>query len=139
MPTKIEKDAYSGTNTTGHEWDGLKELNTPLPKWWVYVFAATVVWSLGMFVLYPSVPWLTTYFPGVLSYSSRNEAMAGVREMQSRHATAMQEIAHDDFAQIKSDPVLTQVALTAGRIAFANNCQPCHGQSGEGRIGYPAL
>ncbi len=59
MPTKIEKDVVTGTNTTGHEWDGLKELNTPLPKWWLYVLYATIAWSAVWFVLYPSVPGIT--------------------------------------------------------------------------------
>ncbi|WP_332308001.1 cbb3-type cytochrome c oxidase N-terminal domain-containing protein, partial [Elstera litoralis] len=45
MPTKIEKDAVTGTDTTGHEWDGIKELNTPLPKWWLYTMYVTIVWA----------------------------------------------------------------------------------------------
>ena len=64
MPTKIEKDSVSGQDTTGHEWDGLKELNTPLPKWWIYTFAATVVWAAVWCILYPSVPGITGYFHG---------------------------------------------------------------------------
>ena len=71
MPTKIEKDAISGQDTTGHEWDGMKELNTPLPKWWLYVFMACIVWAFGMFVLYPSIPYGTGYFHGLLGYSQR--------------------------------------------------------------------
>ncbi len=63
MPTKIEKDIVTGTDTTGHEWDGLKELNTPLPKWWLYVLYATIAWAAVWFVLYPSVPWLHRLFP----------------------------------------------------------------------------
>src|SRR3954470_12158427 len=59
VPTKIEKDVVTGTNTTGHEWDGLKELNTPLPKWWLYVLYATIAWAAVWFVLYPSVPGIT--------------------------------------------------------------------------------
>ena len=47
MPTKIEKDAVTGTMTTGHEWDGIRELNTPLPKWWLWVFYASIVWSIA--------------------------------------------------------------------------------------------
>lgn len=139
MPTKIEKDAVSGRETTGHEWDGLRELNTPLPKWWIYVFLATVVWSAGWFLLYPSIPYGTGYFHGLLGYSSRQDAMDGVAEMHGRHAEAMTRIGQLPFAGIRQDPALMQVALTAGRVAFANNCQGCHGPSGEGRVGYPAL
>lgn len=139
MPTKIEKDVISGRDTTGHEWDGIRELNTPLPKWWVYVYLATIVWALGMFVLYPAIPLGTRATTGLLGFSSRAQAMAGFQEMNALHATQMQEIGRMSFADIEKNHDLMEVALTAGRITFANNCQPCHGPDGEGRIGYPAL
>jgi cytochrome c oxidase cbb3-type subunit III len=139
MPTKVEKDVISEQDTTGHEWDGVRELNTPLPKWWVYVFVASVVWAVAYVVLYPSIPYGVNYFHGVLGYSSRASAMAEWREMQARHGEAMKQIGTLSLADIKRDPRLLEVALTAGRITFANNCQPCHGPSGEGRVGYPAL
>jgi cytochrome c oxidase cbb3-type subunit 3 len=139
MPTKIEKDVISGRDTTGHEWDGIRELNTPLPKWWVYVYLATIVWALGMFVLYPAIPLGTRATTGLLGFSSRAQAMAGFQEMNALHATQMQEIGRVSFADIEKNHDLMEVALTAGRITFANNCQPCHGPNGEGRIGYPAL
>ena len=139
MPTKIEKDVISGRDTTGHEWDGIREINTPLPKWWVYVYLATIVWALGMFVLYPAIPLGTRATTGLLGFSSRAQAMAGFQEMNALHATQMQEIGRVSFADIEKNHDLMEVALTAGRITFANNCQPCHGPNGEGRIGYPAL
>jgi cytochrome c oxidase cbb3-type subunit III len=139
MPTKIEKDLVSGQDTTGHEWDGIKELNTPLPKWWVYLFVATVVFAAGYFLLFPSFPYGTGYFHGLLGYSSRNQAMTQWRDMQSLHRAAMAEIGKQPFAAIQRDPKLMEVALTAGRVTFANDCQPCHGPNGEGRVGYPAL
>ena len=61
-----EIDEVTGTETTGHEWDGIRELNTPLPKWWIYIFYATVVWSVGYWVVYPSWPLLTIYTTGVI-------------------------------------------------------------------------
>ena len=73
MPTKIEKDALTGQDTTGHEWDGVKELNTPLPTWWVYTFYATIVFAVVYCVLYPSWPWLNGHTNGLLGYSSRAE------------------------------------------------------------------
>ena len=63
MPTKIEKDAYTGRDTTGHEWDGLRELNTPLPKWWLYILLATIVWAAGYCLAVPSVPYGTGLLP----------------------------------------------------------------------------
>ena len=84
MPTKIEKDIVTGRDTTGHEWDGLKELNTPLPKWWVYVLYATIAWAAVWFVLYPSVPGITGYFPGVLGYSQRSAVNDAVRAVAAQ-------------------------------------------------------
>jgi cytochrome c oxidase cbb3-type subunit 3 len=139
VPTKIEKDIVTGTDTTGHEWDGLKELNTPLPKWWVYILYATIAWSAVWFVLYPSVPGITGYFHGVLGYSQRNAVNDAVRAVAAQRAATMDRIAVLSFDDIRKDPQLMAAAQTAGRIAFANNCQPCHGAGGGGQPGYPAL
>ena len=139
MPTKIEKDSVSGQNTTGHEWDGLKELNTPLPKWWLYTFAATVVWAVVWCVLYPSVPGVTGYFHGVLGYTQRSAVAAEVKALAVQRAAYMDKIAAMPIAAVRGDARLEEMALTAGRIAFANNCQPCHGAGGAGQVGYPSL
>ncbi len=139
MPTKIEKDSVTGTETTGHEWDGLKELNTPLPKWWLYVMLATIVWGLVYMLLYPSVPLGRSYFSGLMGYSQRDEVTRDVADIHQRHSAAMSRIEALEFDQILKDPELKAVAMAAGRISFANNCQPCHGPSGAGRPEYPNL
>lgn len=139
MPTKIEKDAFSGRDTTGHEWDGIKELNTPLPKWWVYVFIACIIFAVVWTVLYPSVPYGTGYTRGLLGYSQRTQVDADVKALVAQRAVFMDKIAALPIAKVKQDPQLDAMAQTAGRIAFANNCEPCHGPGGEGRIGYPNL
>jgi len=139
VPTKIEKDAISGRDTTGHEWDGIKELNTPLPKWWLYVFIACIVFAIGQFALYPSLPGITGYFHGTTGFSQRVKVEQDVASVAAQRAVYMDKIKALDFAQIRRDPQLYNVALTAGRIAFAENCQPCHGGGGVGRVGYPAL
>jgi len=139
VPTKSEKDALTGRETTGHEWDGIRELNNPLPKWWLYILLATIVWALVWFVLYPSIPLGRTYFKGLLGYSTRTEVDRGVEAMHARHADATAKIAVLAPAEIRKDPQLAAVAQVAGRIAFANNCAPCHGPSGQGQAGYPNL
>jgi cytochrome c oxidase cbb3-type subunit III len=139
VPTKIEKDSVSGRQTTGHEWDGIKELDTPTPKWWLYVFLATIVWAGGMFVLYPSIPYGRGYFHGLLGYSQRDMVDAEVGKLVAQRKGAMDRIATMSFDAIKADPALMEVAMTGGRITFAENCQPCHGPGGGGRPGYPAL
>lgn len=139
MPTKIEKDAVTGRDTTGHVWDGVRELNTPLPKWWLYLFAATVLWAAVYFLLYPSIPWFTGYWRGLAGYSQRASVDRAVAELAAQREKYMAMIQKLPFAEIRQDPQLVAVALTAGRIAFAENCQPCHGPGGGGRRGYPAL
>ena len=139
MPTKIEKDSVTGQMTTGHEWDGLKELNQPLPKWWLYVLYATIVVAAAQFVLYPSIPGITGYFHGLLGYSQRKAVDADVHAVAAQRAGAMERIRTLSFADIRKDPELLATAEIAGRITFANNCQPCHGAGGGGNPGYPAL
>src|SRR3954463_364940 len=56
MPTKVEKDSVTGRATTGHQWDGRKELNTPLPRWWLYVFYACIAFAIVWAIIYPSIP-----------------------------------------------------------------------------------
>ena len=139
MPTKIEKDSISGRETTGHEWDGLKELNNPLPKWWFWTFVATCVWAAVWCLLYPSVPGITGYFHGLVGYSSRTDVDADVHALAMQRSVTMDKLNAMPIGDVKNDPQLLAVALTSGRITFANNCQPCHGPGGEGRVGYPAL
>jgi cytochrome c oxidase cbb3-type subunit 3 len=139
VPTKIEKDTLSGRETTGHEWDGLKELNTPLPKWWLYTFAACCVVAFVQFLLLPSIPYGRGYFHGLLGVSSRATVTTDVKAMQAQRAVFMDRIKATPIEQVKQDPQLLAVATASGRIAFATNCQPCHGAGGEGRLGYPSL
>jgi cytochrome c oxidase cbb3-type subunit 3 len=135
MPTKVEKDAVTGTVTTGHEWDGIKELNTPLPKWWIYVFYVTIVFSLVYWVLYPSIPG----FNGLLDTNNRTALDEKLAAAEARQATYLDRIAARDVADIASDPELLALALAGGRSAFADNCAPCHGLGGAGQRGYPSL
>jgi len=93
MPTKVEKDHISGTETTGHEWDGISELNTPLPKWWLYVFYACVIWSVAYFVFYPAIPFSDGATKGLLGYNSRVEVeqiVAEAKQAKSKWMTKLQ-------------------------------------------------
>ena len=139
MADDKHRDPHTGVETTGHDWDGVRELNNPLPKWWLYVFYACVVWAGVICLLYPSIPGIRGYWGGLLGYSTRAEAMTAWHDMQARHALAMTQIAATPIEKVAADPKLMETALESGRITFANNCQPCHGQNGTGRIGYPAL
>lgn len=139
MPTKIEKDAITGRETTGHEWDGIRELNTPLPKWWLYVFFATIAFAIGYSVLYPSVPGLHGYFKGVLGFSQRAALEASLAQRAAEQAGMRQRIAAASLDQIRNDPQLSDFAVVGGRAAFADNCVPCHRAGGAGGKGFPNL
>jgi cytochrome c oxidase cbb3-type subunit III len=135
-----EVDAVTGTETTGHEWDGIKELNTPLPKWWLWVFYATIIWALAYSVVYPAWPWLSGYSKGVLDYSSREQFAERMSAFEASRAEWSERIAAASLDEINDDPQLLQIATAGGRIVFANNCAPCHGTAATGRPGgYPAL
>ena len=139
MPTKIEKDAITGKPTTGHDWDGVKELDTPLPKWWLYVFYATIVWSIGYYVLYPAWPSLSTHTTGMLNYSARTEIARDLREQAEQRAPYVNRIRAASLEQIRNDPQLLGFSIAGGRSAFADNCAACHGSGGAGAKGFPSL
>lgn len=139
MPTKVEKDAVTGEQTTGHEWDGIKELNTPLPKWWLYVLYATILFSLGYWVLYPSFPGFTGYLKGVLGTNNRLAFEEKMVEARGEQAAYLARIAERDAGAVAEDPELLNFAMAGGRAVFADNCAPCHGLGGAGQFGYPTL
>ncbi len=132
-------DVEPGTPTTGHEWDGIGEYNTPLPRWWVWLFVATIVWSFGYWVVYPTFPLFTSYTAGVFGFSSRGQVAADVgalQQLRAEKAGALQKVA---LADIEKDPALLAVARAQGKAAFGNNCAPCHGLGATGAKGYPNL
>ena len=139
MPTKVEKDAYSGMDTTGHEWDGIKELNRPLPKWWVYVLWATVIWSIGFYVLYPAIPYGPGYTKGVLGWSQRQQVRDEIALAKADQANFLDAIADKSVEEIHQDTTLRNFALAGGAAAYKDNCAPCHGTSATGGKGYPSL
>jgi cytochrome c oxidase cbb3-type subunit 3 len=138
MPTKIEKDAVTGTDTTGHEWDGLKELNTPLPKWWLYTTYATIAFSAVWVVLYPAFPFQG--WTGTTGWIAREQVVRDVAVANERMAPMMNRIREATPQQIAADPEMRSFAMAGGRIAFANNCAACHGAGGQGATGgFPSL
>jgi cytochrome c oxidase cbb3-type subunit 3 len=139
MPTKIEKELYQGKPTTGHEWDGIQELDTPLPKWWLYVLYACIAWAIVYFILYPSVPWFTGYFKGVLGWNSRIEVAEKIDEAKRGQSRYLDRIKTQSTDEIRREPDLLNFALAGGKAAFADNCAPCHGAGGAGTKGFPSL
>lgn len=135
-----ELDTLTGIETTGHEWDGIRELNTPLPKWWLWVFYATIVWALAYSVAFPSWPWLSGYWGGLIGYTTRGQFSERMAALDASRAGWYERLAATSLQEINDDPELLQIATAGGKVIFGNNCAPCHGTGGTGRPGgYPAL
>jgi cytochrome c oxidase cbb3-type subunit 3 len=140
MPTKIEKDLVTGTDTTGHEWDGIKELNTPLPRWWLYTLYVTIAWALVWTLLYPSWPGISGHFGGLIGGTQREKVAVSLATATAERAPMVKKIAESSIADIRKDPDLATFAMTGGKQLFGDNCAPCHGPGGGGRVGgYPSL
>ena len=133
-------DEATGTSTVGHEWDGIEELNTPLPRWWLWTFYASIVWAAGYVVLYPAWPMLNSATQGVLGWSSRSDLE---REMQAhavRRAPIDNAIAATALTDLPAKPELMQAAVQGGAAAFRVHCVQCHGAGGAGvKKLYPSL
>jgi cytochrome c oxidase cbb3-type subunit 3 len=132
-------DREGEAETTGHEWDGVQELNKPLPKWWLYVFYATIVWSIGYWLFMPSWPLFSSYTKGLLGYSQRANVAGQLEAARAAKAEYRAKIAASDLAAINADPELLRFALAGGEAAFGDNCAPCHGRGAQGAFGYPNL
>jgi len=135
MPTTVERDSVTGTETTGHEWDGIKELNTPLPRWWLIVFWATVIWSVLYVILFPAFPG----WEGVWKYTARKDVAQRIEAVDAERAGWRDRLAAASLADIEADQDLLAFAVAGGHAAFSDNCAPCHGAGGAGGPGYPNL
>jgi cytochrome c oxidase cbb3-type subunit 3 len=132
-------DEYSGVATTGHEWDGIRELNQPLPRWWLWILYATIVWSIGYWIIYPSWPLITTHVGGVIGWTSRGDVAREVEKLEAMRAPMVDRLAAADFDELAADAELFDFTLAFGKAAFGDNCAPCHGSGGGGAPGYPNL
>jgi cytochrome c oxidase cbb3-type subunit 3 len=138
-PTTKEVDALTGTETTGHEWDGIKELNTPMPRWWLWTFYATIAFAVGYTVLFPAWPLISSATGGVLGYSSRADLHEDIKAIQAANQVVVDRIAALPLEDILADTDLTRFATSAGASAFKVNCSQCHGTGAAGASGYPNL
>ncbi len=135
----IETDQISGVQTTGHEWDGLKELNNPLPRWWVWVFLICCIWSAWYFVVYPSWPIPGGATKGTSGYTEYKELEASQAEIAARQQAYLEKFNKASFDDIMKDKELYAFAIAGGNAAFKSNCAVCHGSGAEGSKGFPNL
>lgn len=140
-----ETDAHSGTETTGHEWDGIKELDTPLPRWWLYIFYACCVWAVIYWVLMPAWPALpglageTDHTRGLRNHSERANVAEALDALAEQRAVGFAALEGASIGEIENDPELLGFVLAAGETVFRDRCGTCHGVGGQGFVGYPNL
>ena len=127
--------------TTGHEWDGIEELNNPLPRWWLWTFYATILWALIYTIFFPAWPLITGATPGVLGFSTRANVATEIARVEKANAPMRDRLVAADLTAIKDDPELLQFATSAGAAVFRTNCSQCHGSGAAGvqATGYPNL
>ena len=134
-----ERDEHSGTETTGHEWDGIKELDTPLPRWWLWVWYGSIAWAFVYWILMPAWPGITGYTRGVLGRSDRAAVVRELGDLAEHRRAGEARLGAATLQQIEADPELQAYAMQVGQSVFGDNCATCHGAGGAGAKGYPNL
>lgn len=137
-------DEYSGVETTAHEWDGIRELDNPLPRWWLYAWYICIVWAFLYWVFMPAWPLWNDFTHGVKALPDnvkydRVRVTDEVKAMQAARAPQFAKLVATPLEQVKNNPELYQFAQEAGRATFGDNCAVCHGAGGQGAKGYPNL
>jgi cytochrome c oxidase cbb3-type subunit 3 len=136
-----KKDDDLDYETTGHEWDGIKEYNKPLPRWWLWTFYATIVWAVLYTIAYPAWPGIREATPGLLGYSTRAEVVDEIARFEAANSEINAKLASVELTEIVNDPELNQYAQNAGSAVFRSWCSQCHGSGAAGvqASGYPNL
>lgn len=134
-----ERDPHTGHMTTGHEWNGIKELNTPVPKPVYFFLIAAVAFAIVYWLLMPAWPVGVTYTKGLLGIDQRTTVTEKLRQAAADRAVWTERIETAGFEEIQADPSLMRIVRDTGRTLFGDNCSVCHGTSAQGGKGYPAL
>ena len=134
-----DRDDLTGTETTQHEWDGIQELDTPLPRWWLWTFYITIVWGIIYTIAYPAWPLISSATEGVLGYSSRGELAETITRAQADRGAITARVASASFEEIAADREMDDFAQAGGAALFRTWCAQCHGAGAAGAKGYPNL
>ncbi len=133
-------DPVTGYETTGHDWGGIKELNTPFPRLAAWALGITVAYAVIAWVLLPA--WPTgggTYTPGLLGLDQGEVAVQRFQQIDEQRQDWLSKFAEPDFAALSGDEVLMAQAMPAAHRLFIDNCSACHGEVGQGGPGFPVL
>ena len=136
---EVERDPHTGYLTTGHEWNGIKELNTPVPRAIYFFLITTALFALVYWVLMPAWPIGDTYTKGLLGNDQRANVSESLKQAALDRGVWMSRIENESFAQIQRDPRLMEAVRETGRALFGDNCAACHGRNATGGKGFPNL
>jgi len=134
-----ERDPHSGHMTTGHEWNGIKELNTPVPKPVWFFLAVTALFAIGYWIAMPAWPTGTSFTRGLLGADDRRSTAEQVRQGTAARAQWVDAIQAASYAEVLADSKLITHVRDDGRRLFRDNCSACHGPDGRGGVGFPDL
>ena len=134
-----ERDAHTGYLTTGHEWNGIKELNTPVPRAVYFFLILAFLFGVGYWILMPTWPTGTSYTKGLLGFDQRIFVTEDVKQAAAERAVWTDRIEKESFADIQKDPRLMQDVRETGKALFGDNCAACHGRQATGGKGFPNL
>ena len=132
-------DEETGVETTGHVWDGIEELNNPLPRWWLWILYATIVWGIGYTIAFPAWPMISGATSGLFGYSTRGEVARDIADHKLQNEALVAELISTDLATLPPSSDLHRYAVARGGAVFRAQCSQCHGSGAAGAIGYPNL
>lgn len=139
MSDQNEKDDVTGIETTGHDWDGIKELNSPLPRWWLWTFYLTIIWGIGYTIAYPAWPMINGATAGVIGFSTRAQVAEDIARVEAQNGEITAKLASADLTALPTDDPAHRFGVNWGRSLFKSNCSQCHGSGAAGAKGYPNL
>ena len=132
-------DEATGQSTTGHSYDGIEELNTPLPRWWLWTFYITIIWGVGYTIAYPAWPLVSGATAGLLGYSTRGEVAAEIEAHEAANAPLVTALLAVELEEFDPQSDLHRYAVSRGASVFQAQCSQCHGAGAAGVPGYPNL
>ncbi|RJE79198.1 cytochrome-c oxidase, cbb3-type subunit III [Paracoccus sp. JM45] len=139
MTKPPKTDDTPKVETTGHSWDGIEELNNPLPRWWLWTLYGTIVFAVVYVILYPAWPMVNGATKGVLGWSTRGDVQMHIEEVDASQADMRASLTETDLGVLDRNPELIEFAMNAGAAVFRTNCSQCHGSGAAGAVGYPNL
>ncbi|GJL98339.1 MAG: Cbb3-type cytochrome c oxidase subunit FixP [Methyloligella sp.] len=135
----VEQDPYTKKNTTGHEWDGIKELDTPIPKILSWSYFLTLAFGILYWVLYPAFPGVSNFTRGILEYSSRSAVLNDISEASKTKRASEKDLLEKDLDVLVEDQAIKNKYINSAAVLYKDHCAVCHGRDLKGQTNFPNL